>query len=179
MPYLTATQSMLIVLILTVLAAAKDPPAQQTTPLDLKGKKVQRQEVAQSQIGFTSTTVFYTLGSERVVVAIHIDNVKKGFPVTGKVHQFAKDVSPEDMDKWVNNQHSDALYPDVPEPKDTVKLPTKACKSLESKLIGKTTVNGTTYNQYNVEFMLEKVKVNEQLRLLEHKDAAKVYVATK
>lgn len=74
--------------------ASADTSSKETTPLDLKGKNVQRQEVSSSLIGLTSTTVFYTLNDHRVVVVIHIDNTKEGFPVSGKVCEFAKDVTP-------------------------------------------------------------------------------------
>lgn len=176
---LKAVPVTLILLATFGMVAAADTPSKESTLLDLKGKKVQRQEVSSSLIGFTSTTVFYTLDDDRVVVVIHIDNTKKGFPVSGKVCQFARDVTPEVMSKWVNNQHSDALYPDVPEPRTTVKLPAGACQSLESKLLGKEAVNNTTYNQYSVEIKISGVKVNEQFRLHEHKDTVKVYVVAK
>jgi hypothetical protein len=162
-----------------VTTGAADEPPKGAAPLDLSGKTVQRLEVSQSQIGFTSTKVFYTLGDRRVVVVIDIDNSKKGFPVSGKVCQFAKEVTPEGMAKWLNNQHSDGLFPDVPEPKVTVKLPADACRSLESKLLGQKTVNDTTYNEYRVEIKLTETKVNDQLRLQEFKDSVKVYVVAK
>jgi len=162
-----------------VTTATADEPPKEPTPLDLKGKKVQRLEVNQSQIGFTSTKVFYTLGDQRVVMVIDIDNSKKGFPVTGKVCQFAKEVTTEDMAKWLNNQHSDGLFPDVPEPKVTVKLPADAFQSLESKLLGQKKANDTTYNEYRVEIKLTETKVNDRFRLEEFKDTVKVYVVAK
>ncbi len=169
----------LILLATFGMIASADASSKETTPLDLKGKNVQRQEVSSSLIGLTSTTVFYTLNDHRVVVVIQIDNTKEGFPVSGKVYEFAKDVTPEGMAKWLNNQHSDGLFPDVPEPKTTVKLPAEACQSLESKALGKKTVNDTTYNQYSVEIKLSEVKVNEQFRLKKCKDTVNVYVPAK
>lgn len=162
-----------------VAAATADEPPKGAAPLDLKGKTVQRLEVSQSQIGFTSTKVFYTLPDQRAVVVIDIDNGKKGFPVTGKVCQFAKDATPDGLAKWVNNQHSDGLFPDVPEPTATVKLPADACQPVESKLLGQKTVNDTAYNEYRVEIKLTETKVNDQLRLKEFKDTVKVYVVAK
>lgn len=169
----------LILLATFGMTATADEPSKEATPLDLKGKKVQRSEVSESQIGYTSTKVFYTLGDHRVVVVVQIDNAKKGFPVTGTVYQFAKDVTPEEMAKWVNNQHSDALFPDVPEPKVTAKLPAESCRSLESKLLGQKKANETTYNEYSVEIKLTETKVNEHFRLQEFKDTVKVYVVAK
>ena len=168
----------LILLATFGMIASADTSPKETTRLDLKGKNVQRQEVSSSLIGLTSTTVFYTLDDHRVVVVIRIDNTK-GFPVSGNVFAFAKDVTAEGIAKWLNNQHSDGLFPDVPEPKTTVKLPAEACQSLKSKLLGKKTVNDTTYNHYSVEIKLSEFKVNEQFRLQEHKDTVNVYVVAK
>lgn len=158
--------------------ASADTPSKETTLLDLKGKSVQRREANSSLLGFTSTTLFYTLDDHRVVVVIRIEN-SKGFPVSGNVYAFAKDVTAEGIAKWVNNQHSDGLFPDVPEPRTTVKLPAEACQSLQSKLLDKKSVNGTAYNHYSVEIKLSEVKVNEQFRLKEHKDTVNVYVVAK
>lgn len=175
---LKAFSVVLILLATSGMIMSADTSPKETTPLDLKGKKVQRQEVNSTLIGFTSTTVFYTLDDHRVVVAIRIGNTK-GFPVSGNVYTFAKDVTAEGIAKWLNNQHSDGLFPDVPEPRTTVKLPADACQSLKSKLLGKKTVNDTTYNHYSVEIKLSEFKVNEQFRLQEHKDTVNVYVVAK
>ncbi|MFM8289735.1 MAG: hypothetical protein ACKOGA_23850 [Planctomycetaceae bacterium] len=153
--------------------------AGEPTLLDLKGKKVQRLEVSASLIGYTSTKVFYTLGDHRVVVAIQVDNTQKGFPVTGTVYQFAKDVTQEDLGKWLNNQHSDALFPEVPEPQVTVKLPAESCRTLASQRLGQKQVGNTTYDEYRVEIKLAEAKVNEQFRLQEFKDTLKVFVVAK
>ncbi len=174
------TPAVILILLATFgMAASADKPSKGTTPLDLKGKKVKRLEASQSQIGFTSTRVFYTLEDQRAVVVIHIDNTKKGFPVTGKVCQFAADVTPEDMAKWLNNQHSDGLFPDVPEPKVTVQLPAEACQCVGSKLLGQKKALDTTYDHYSVEIKLAEVKVNEKFQLQEFKDTASVYVVAK
>lgn len=163
---------------LTMISAA-EPAAKGAAPLDLSAKGVQRLEVSQSQIGFTSTRVFYTLGERHLVLVLHVDNTRKEFPVTGKVVQFADDVPPEALAKWVNNQHSDGLYPDVPQPKSVVDLPAQACRSQASKLLGQKQVLNTTYNEYRVEIELAETKANDQLQLRSFKDAVKVYVGAK
>jgi hypothetical protein len=169
-----------VVLLLAMcgLTTAADKPPAKSIKLDLQGEKVQRHEYSQSQIGFTSTKVFYMLHDHRIVVAVIIDNAKKGFPVEAKVYEFAKEVTPADLAKWLNNQHSDGLFPDVPEPKATIKLPAEACGSLQGKLLGQKAVNNTTYNQYQVEIKFNTVQVNESIKLQEFKDTANVYVPT-
>ncbi|MFM7073256.1 MAG: hypothetical protein ACKO38_15830, partial [Planctomycetota bacterium] len=113
------------------------------------------------------------------IVILHVDNTKKDFPVTGKVCQFAKDVSSDDLDKWVNNQHSDALFPDVPTPKATILLPAKSCQSQASKLLNRTTALDTTYDRYSVEIKVSDVKLSDQFHLKQHNDTVKVYVVAK
>lgn len=148
------------------------------TPLDLNAKTVQRQEVNQTQIGFASTRVFYTLGESRVVVVLHVDNTKKEFPVTGKVCQFAKDTPIEGLAKWVNNQHSDGLFPDVPEPVSTDKLPADACRTLSSKHLGQRSVLDVTYDQFAVEIQVDR-HASGRYRLEAFKDRVNVYVKAK
>lgn len=168
----------LMMLAIFGMIASADTPSRETTLLDLKAKRVQRQEANSSLLGFTSTPLFYTLDDHRVVVVIRIEN-SKGFPVSGNVYAFAKDVTAEGIAKWVNNQHSDGLFPDVPEPTTTVKLPAEACQSLQNKLLGKKSVNDTIYNHYSVDIKLSDVKVNDQFRLKEHKETVNVYVVAK
>jgi hypothetical protein len=161
-------------------APATVTQSQETTSLDLKGMNVKRQVVNGNNGGlFTKTWVFYTLEDHRVVVVICIDKEKKGFPVSGEVFMFAKDATLKDIAKWVNNQHSDGLYPDIPEPKTTIKLPAESCQSLECKLLGKETSPPFPCDQYSVEIKLSEVKVNEQYRLQEHKDTVNVPVEAK
>lgn len=161
------------------LTAAAAEAAKEITKLDLAGKNVKREEVSQSQIGLTSTKLFYTVAEQQAVVVIHLDNTKKEFPATGKVYVFEKVATAEDLAKWINNQHSDGLFPDVPEPKASFNLPAEACKTVESKLVGTTSANNTTYHQHTVVIKINEANVNEQLKIKEFKDMAKVYVMAK
>ncbi|VTS08682.1 hypothetical protein [Tuwongella immobilis] len=158
---------------------AADAPGKERTTLDLSAKTVQRFEANQSQIGYTSTRLFYTLADQRVVIVLSVDNSKKGFPVSGKLYQFAKDVTPEGLAKWLNNQHSDGLYPEVPEPKSVVNLPAEACQSGESKVQGQKRVLETTYQHHRVTIKLTDVNVGDQFRLSAFTDTANVYQVVK
>jgi hypothetical protein len=160
-------------------SGALDLRAEESTAINLKGKNVRRIEVSQTQIGFSATRVFYAVDDQRLILILHVDNTKKDFPVTGKVCQFAKDVSSDDLDKWVNNQHSDALFPEVPTPKATILLPAKSCQSLASKLLGRATALDTSYDKYSVAIKVSDVNLNEQIRLQAHTDTVTVYVVAK
>lgn len=162
-----------------VFSGAPDIGAAEPTAIDLKGKNVRRIEVNQTQIGFSATRVFYIVDDLRLIVILHIDNAKTNFPVTGKACQFAKDATPDALDKWVNNQHSDALFPDVPTPNATILLPANACQSPASKLLDRTTALDTTYDRYSVEIKVSDVKLSDQFHLKQHNDTVKVFVVAK
>lgn len=174
MHHLKSLPAILFLFLACELSVAAEAPSKETT-LDLAGKNVKREEVSASLIGLTSTKLFYTIADQHAVVVIHLDNTNKEFPAGGKVFLFDKAVTAEDLAKWVNNQHSDGLFPDVPEPKASFNLPAGACKTVESKLAGTTSVNGMTYNEHTVVFKINDAKVNEQLKIQEFKDTAKVY----
>lgn len=159
------------------MTAAADVPPKPATALDLNGKTVKRQEVSSSPNGLTSTTVFYALDEHRVVVVIHVDNTREDFPVTGKVFAFAEGTDAEGIARWLNNQHSDGLFPNVPEPTAKIRLPAEACQSLEGRLLGERKVIDTTYSHHRVGIKISEVTVNERFRLKEHEDTVNVFVA--
>lgn len=174
-----ALHTVLLLLISTGFATAGDPPAKERTLLTIKGNQVQRKEVTSTETGLTSTSVFYTFEDERVVVSIHIDNARNGFPVTGKVCRFANDVSSEDMAKWVNNQHSCARFADAPKPEESVTLPAGTCRLLTSDVVGQRTMTDITYRKYLVEIGVAEFDVGDRYRLLGFRDKANVYVEAK
>lgn len=178
MAILKVLPATLILLVAVGLATADVKSTKEQTPIDLAGKEVKKLEVSQSQIGYTSTTIFYTLNDQRVIVVLRVENTTK-FPMSGKVCQFGKDVTAEDLAKWVNNQHSDGLFPDVPEPTATTKLPAEACKVVESKRLEQAKGVQGMHEKYSVEFKIEKGKVNNQLQLTEFKDKVSVFVPVK
>ena len=146
--------------------------------LDVKGDGVKKIEANQTQIGFSSTRIFYTLGSQSAVVVIHLDNSSKKFPASGKVYQFAKGVNAEALGKWVNNQHSDGLFPEVPEPVAAHTLPADSIKTVSSKRIGqaKGGFRDETYDTFSVEFEAVNTEVTKNQKLGAFKDSATVYM---
>jgi len=159
-------------------SAFAEEAAKGSVILDVKGDGVKRFEANQTQIGFSSTRIFYTLGSQSAVVVIHIDNTNKKFPAVGKVYQFAKGVTADDLGKWVNNQHSDGLFPEVPEPVAVHQLPADSIKTVSSKRIGqaKGGFRGDTYDKYTVELEAVETELTKKLKLGAFKDSATVYM---
>lgn len=157
--------------------ALADEAAKDSVILDVKGDGVKKIEANQTQIGFSSTRIFYTLGGQNVIVVIHIDNTNKKFPASAKVYQFAKGVSADDLGKWVNNQHSDGLYPEIPEPVAVHQLKADSIKTVSSKRVSqeKGGFRGDTYDKYTVEFEASAVELTKNLQLGAFKDSANVY----
>lgn len=67
------------------------------------------------------TKKFYVLPEAKVVVVVATVDGKADASAT--IHVFPADVSAEGIAKWINNQHSDALHPDVPMPLRSVLVP--------------------------------------------------------
>lgn len=158
--------------------ALADEEAKDPVILNVNSDGVKKIEANQTQIGFSSTRIFYTLASQSAIVVIHIDNTNKKFPVAAKVYQFAKGVTAEELGKWVNNQHSDGLYPDIPEPVAVHPLKVDSIKTVSSKRVGQAEggIRGETYDKYTVEFEAGTVDVTKNLRLGAFKDSATVYM---
>ena len=159
-------------------AAYADEAAKDSVTLDVKGDGAKKFEANQTQIGYSSTRIFYTLASQSVVVVIHIDNTNKKFAAKGKVYQFVKGVTEDDLGKWVNNQHSDGLFPDVPKPVAVHQVPADSIKTVSSKRVGQARggLRGESYDKYTVEFEAGKSELTKQLKLGAFKDSATVYL---
>jgi hypothetical protein len=125
--------------------------------LDPTAKSVEKLTVTSSQIGFRDTLVFYTFKDQKVVLKVSIDNKSKKFPVSGIAYLFADDVTEEGLKMWLNNQHSDGLFPEVPEPVTTVKIPADACKVATAKYVESVKETFGEYDKYTVEFEIRDI----------------------
>ena len=171
---LAITLTMLVSFAPLVSGQVADNPA----VIDLKSDGVEKYEANQTQIGFSSTRVFYTAARHNMVVVIHIDNTDKKFAATCKTCVFGDGVTADELAKWVNNQHSDALFADIPEPVVTQTLPADTIKMISSKLLGRNEggPRGDIYERYGFEFEASRTKLNANLTLASFKDAATVYI---
>jgi hypothetical protein len=156
---------------LTVLSGAEPT-------LDIKAPSVKRFETAQTQIGYTDTKIFYTFGDLKTVLVITIQN-NRDFSTSGQAHQFDAKYSVEDLDKWINNQHSDGLFADAPEPKSVVDLPKNTFKTEAIKPQGNQQAPQDNYEKYQVEFKLTEQKIEGKLTIKSATDTSTVYVKSK
>lgn len=142
------------VLIVSSLAFARD--------LDVAGDKVTKKEIRYNQIGPRDTIIFYTFENDTAVLKLNITEQGGKFVLRGKMQLFAEGTNAEQMGKWINNQHSCGLFPEVPEPKASVALPADSCIVLESKIkdgkkIGNERI-GDTFEDYALKFKLADIE---------------------
>jgi hypothetical protein len=124
--FLSSACALVITSLSCVTASARD--------LDTVGEKVTKTEIRHGQIGPRDTIIFYTFANDAAVLQLNIRNEAGKFILSGQMQLFAEGTNAEQMGKWINNQHSCGLFPDVPEPKVSHPLPADACTVLESKL---------------------------------------------
>ena len=146
--------------------------------IDTKSKGVRKLEVSSSFVGYRNTLIFYTLADQKAVLKVVIDNKSKKFPVAASVYLFANDVTEDGLKKWLNNQHSDGLFPDVPNPVATHKLPAESCKALSHKLIDQTKQRFGEYDNYAVSFQISDAAKMGAYRIKQFTDKATVHVKT-
>lgn len=137
-----------------------------------------RFEVRMSQIGMRNTLVFYTFTDQKAVLRLLIDNKDTTFPVSGSIHIFADSTTKEDLDKWINNQHSCGLYPDVPEPTLTQPLPAGQCSVTAHKALQKekNPVGEDMYQDYEVTLTCKPYTLEGKLSLNGFTQKSWVYV---
>lgn len=98
--------------------------------------------------------------------------------MTGTIYRFADSVKEDDLNKWLNNQHSDGLFPDVPEPISTHTIPETVCKVTSDKLIDHSKQPFGEYDNYSVTFDV-KDYTDKSITLKGFSDTTKVHVKTK
>ena len=170
-----------LLLITTVVAAmacftVSAEIAQPGKVLDITAKNCKRIEVSNSYAGPRSTVIFYTFKDRNAILSVHIDNKNKDFPVSAKIYTFAGDVTQTGLERWINNQHSDGLFPDVPKPLKTHKVPAASCKATSNKLIDTTGKGKWEHENFPVAFQLKGVPAIEGITVKDLTDKAKVHV---
>jgi len=153
-------------------AAEQTPQKLEVTP------QTKKLEVRHSQIGYRSTLLFYTFAEQKTVLKLLIGNRDKTFPVTAEIYVFDAEVTPRGISKWLNNQHSDGIYPEVPEPAKVVKLPKKNAAVKTHKLINQSELPFGAYDNYAVTFEVAGYK-GDGIELSGFKGETKVHVKAK
>jgi hypothetical protein len=170
-------KSLIVALLLTIISTPLYAGAERV----LDQKKAEKLEVRHSMIGFRNTLLFYTFKDQQSILVLSIDNKDETFAVTGKIHLFDKATTEEDLKKWINNQHSDGLHPEIPKPTFTGELPKGSCKVTSHKKSGtsKNPTSPVTFNNYEVKLSVKKHAVDKKLKLSAFTDTSQVHVKKK
>lgn len=143
----------------------------------LAKNKAERKQVTSSMIGARDTLLFYTFGEQKAVLRLRIGNRTIPFPVKGTVYLFEPATTVEGLAKWLNNQHSDGLFPEVPEPTLTTDLPDGTCKVTGRKLVdGEVKRPNGIFRKYEVKVEVKPHAVKGRFALEAFEDRADVLV---
>lgn len=145
---------------------------------ELVFKDAKKQQVRHSMIGQRDTLLFYTFPKQAAVLVLNIANSNAALLVGGTVHLFAPGTPAEALAKWVNNQHSDGLFPDIPKPILSFKLPEGTCTITERELVGqeKSPIREDVFADYKVKLTVKEHRVEGKYRLPGFADEANVFM---
>ena len=176
----STTKSFVISTLLTVCIACLGIGAEQEQgPKVLEiNKQTKKLEVRQSQIGYRDTLLFYTFNEQKTVLKLQIGNKDKSFPITATFYIFEDGVTEDGLKKWLNNQHSDGLFPDVPEPIIKREAPEEVCKVTSHKLIDHTKQQFGEYDNYAVRFEVIDYTDMKNIKLKGFNGETKVHIKT-
>ncbi|MDG1873495.1 MAG: DUF1080 domain-containing protein [Mariniblastus sp.] len=139
-------------------------------------------EIRQSMLGYRDTLLFYTLKKQRAILVVSIDNQDETFPMTGKLYQFKQGTTEEGLKKWINNQHSDGLFVDIPTPLSTENLPKEFCEVTATEQTGTSQNSGPRpgkFKDFKVTFAIKVQNVGKEFKLPAFTDTATVHVESK
>jgi len=152
----TATATALLPMLGPAVGRAADPPPARVVQItaDTAGREVNRYYSPQAH---GPTRKFHVFPEQRVVVVVNVNPASAdAIDTTVVVHLFAAGTDADALEKWVNNQHSDALFADAPQPQRSItvareRLHTKVAGPLERE-VGD---GGDEYDRYRVDFTID------------------------
>jgi hypothetical protein len=141
-------------------------------------KNAKKEQVRHSMVGPRNTLVFYTFAAQKAVLVIQIDNKDSTMTVSGTLHIFDPAASEESLGKWVNNQHSDALFVDPATPARSHKLPDGTFTITERKRVSreKHPPGNEVFSDYQVKITAKEHRVEGKYLLPAFTDEANVFV---
>ena len=169
-PHSIRTASTLFISVLSGSISGKEKQLEADTTKEL--------QIRHSMLGFRDTLLFYTFPNQQAVLRLHISSKEKTFPVTGIVYLFPDKTSDEGIKKWINNQHSDGLFPEIPSPDLIHKLPKGICKAVATKIIGekKNFPNNQIFTDQEVMIAIKAHELQGQFKLAPFKDRSGIFI---
>ncbi len=150
--------------------------------LDVSDKNVVVLDVDRyfSRYRYGSTLKIYNLKNENTVITMHISNESTDFDTTAVVNIFEESVTDEAIERWINNQHSDGLYPDVPEPIGVYTLPDENLTVISYNFVDHSAEKfGDEYDNYFVEISVDNFSEEGIYNLKSFVAETNVHIRTK
>jgi hypothetical protein len=144
----------------------------------LEANTTKKVQVRHSMLGLRDTLLFYTFSGQQAVLRLHISNKDRALPVTGIVYLFPVNTTDQGLKKWINNQHSDGLFPEVPRPALSHKLPKGICKATTTKVLGekKNHPNTGVFTDHAVTVSIKAHELKNQFKLAAFKDKTGIFL---
>ena len=132
-------------------AAEASPPRRVDIAADTPSMEVSRYF---SLLAHGPTQKFFTLTKHRVVLVL---STRDGTAdLQGMVYLFDPAASAESLEKWLNNQHSTALYADAAEPVQAVTIPAEKLRcDVSPPIEHEVGRSGDEYDQVRVSFTVD------------------------
>ena len=148
-----------------LLASALTCATASARDLDVAAASVKKAEIRYGQIGPRDTLIFYTFADQDAVLQLNIKHEAGKFTLSGKMQLFKEGTGAEGLGKWINNQHSCGLFPEVPKPTASVALAAEACSVMESKLNEAAEINpgpsGGKFQDFTLKIKVADIEAKE------------------
>jgi hypothetical protein len=172
-------------LVISLLTSLSLGACEQITPLTNEGNAVSTPASAAKVLTFDSyyspyshgpTLRLYHFEEDKAVLALRFANQPGNLSLKATLNIFPPSTDKLGIDKWINNQHSDALYADAATPKrqDVTNLLSDVTRASEGTKAGR---SGETYDVHNVSFTMDSIAAG-RLVINGFSDTATVYVIT-
>ncbi len=162
---MNSIRSMLLLATLALIPLASAENA--ARELDVAAAK--KSEVRYGQIGPRDTLLFYAFEDKAAVLTLMVKREGDKFIMSGAVQLFAEGTTGEQLAKWINNQHSCGIFPEVPEPVGTEPLPAAACVVTASQrkegAEKVTSPNDEVFEDHVIQFKVTGAEVDGRFKL--------------
>lgn len=122
---------------------------------------------------------FYAFPEERIVVVVRVEPTPGVIATTATINVFPASTVAEGLQKWINNQHSDALHPDVPSPERRIDVqPDMLNTKIAGPLDHEVGDGGDEYDRHRVDFTIDAL-TDGDVRLKASRGSVDAFVRTK
>ena len=170
------TAGILGCVLLSIGAGLRGDDTSEKRVLNPKDKSVKKVESNSTFGGYSKTSIFYLFSKKSAILSVVIDNMSKDFPATATIYSFPDTVKEEGLKKWVNNQTSDALFADAPEPTSKKAVGDGVFKIKKRKLVMTTSDRTGKYDKYEVEFKFAKMGLVAGFEIKSFSEKATVFL---